>query len=141
MARTDVRRDRTPRVVAVGLWCAAWACVAAAIVLSLAPRSSADPATPGDKLAHLSGYSVMALCFLTAAVWAPGRGRGRLRDRPGRVVGGVIGFSFCLELLQPLVGRTADVGDAAANALGAALGWALWVWLRRRREKRWPAPG
>jgi VanZ family protein len=140
MARTDVGRDRTPRVLGVGLWCAAWACVAAAIVLSLAP-SSTDPATPGDKLAHLSGYAVMALCFLTAAVWAPRRGRGPIPDRPGKVVGAVMGFSFCLELLQPLVGRTADVADAAANSLGAALGWALWAWLRRRLEKRSPGPG
>lgn len=141
MARTDVRRDRTLRLLRAGLWCAAWACVAAAIVLSLAPRSSTDPATPADKLAHLSGYAVMALCFLAAAVWAPVRGRGRWPDMPGRVVAAVIGFSLCMELVQPLVGRTADIADGVANALGAALGWALWSALRRRLEGRSPGPG
>ena len=137
MARAHVR-ERSRRL-GIALWCAAWACAAAAIVLSLTPQPSTDPATPADKLVHLGGYAVTRLFWLLSAVWAPVRGPGPVRDHPERVVAAVVAFSLCLELAQPLVGRTADVVDGAANALGAALGWGLWRALRARLEEEGPA--
>jgi VanZ family protein len=134
MVRSDLSRSGSRRL-GVALWCAAWACVGAAILLSLTPQSSADPATPADKLVHLTGYAVTALCFLLSAVWAPVKGPGRLRGRPETVVAAVIGFSLCLEVAQPLVGRTADIVDGAANALGTGLAWGLWRALRGRLER------
>jgi VanZ family protein len=46
-----------------------------------------------------------------------------------------------MELVQPLVGRTADIADGVANTLGAALGWALWSALRRQLEGPSRGPG
>jgi VanZ family protein len=125
-------RTRPARPVQIALWCGAWGSVAAALVLSLAPRPSQDPAIAADKLLHVGGYGVMTLLFLLAAVWLPGRATGRLADRGTWVVASVVAFGLAIEALQPLVGRTAELLDGAANALGAALGWVLWAAARPR---------
>lgn len=136
MSRTKPapRGSGPARTAEVAVWCAAWASVAAALVLSLAPRGSEDPGVAADKLLHMGGYGVMSLLFLLAAVWLPGRGAGRWGDRAAPVVASVLAFGVAIEAAQPFVGRSGEVLDGVANALGAALGWVLWFVVRRRSE-------
>jgi VanZ family protein len=125
-------RTRPTRIAEVAVWCGAWGSVAAALLLSLRPRAPQDPAVAADKLLHVGGYAVMSLLFLLAAVWLPGRGAGRWGDRGAPVVASVLAFGLAIEAAQPFVGRSGEVLDGVANALGAALGWVLWSVARRR---------
>ncbi len=83
------------------------------------------PATGWDKLDHLATFAVLALLAVGAF---PGR-----RAAIGL---GLLGYGVAIELIQAWVpGRSAEVGDAVADALGIALGMAVAVLLRRPRER------
>jgi len=80
-----------------------------------------------DKWLHAAGYAVLA-ALVAAAVLA------RTRRRHLVVLVAVVGYGALVELLQiPVAGRSGDPMDALANAVGAALGLALWWGIVRRR--------
>ena len=90
---------------------------------SLSPRgSSGDPGAVGipDSIAHIVAYAVVI--FFRAAtpsanlVW------------PGFAV---LVWSILIELLQPLVGRSANLHDVLANATGVIVGILIGYSLRR----------
>ena len=104
-----------------------WGGVAVAVVIAVV-AASLVPASAGtgggfpagaDKLLHLVGYA--ALSFSVAAA---------LRTRTVRVLAAVVvavaALGAGVELLQPLVDRTASLLDAAANLGGATAGVAIW---------------
>jgi VanZ family protein len=93
---------------------------------------------PGPELPDLNAFGIdkvghFALFFVGAFVW--------LRAWPrstARVLAGGLVFAILAEVYQglmPLLGRTADPFDVAANAVGLVAGALLWRWLRHR-----PAP-
>jgi VanZ family protein len=96
------------------------------------------PTTPGlfglgvDKPVHALSY---ALLGGLAAAW-----RGRDGVALVGVVVAVAGFGAGVEVAQLAVpGRTASMGDAAANFVGAVVGvagWRLWRRSRRRPPER-----
>lgn len=97
------------------------AAVIAALTLGPVPETGA----PGsDKAHHLMAFA--ALAFPLPAV--------RPRLAPW-VVLGVICYGGFIELIQPSLGRQAELGDLAADAagavLGAAAGVALGLWRTR----------
>lgn len=49
---------------------------------------------------------------------------------------GAIAYGVVIEVMQPTVGRTAEVGDVLANSLGAITGAALGAMLRVLRTRR-----
>ena len=92
-------------------------------VASLSPQSPAIETGFGDKLDHLAAYSVLSL--LVALGWSG-------RVVPGVIVGAAVGFGGLLELLQPFSpGRQSDWADFAVNWLGALIGLAIAVLVRR----------
>ncbi|AHG04696.1 antibiotic resistance protein VanZ [Halobacterium sp. DL1] len=100
-----------------------WGAVAAAVGLvvvaaSLVPGStgaaSALPAN-ADKLLHAGGYA--ALSFSVAAAM-----RARTVRTLAVVVLAVAALGGAVELVQPAVGRTLSLLDAAANLVGASVG-------------------
>lgn len=104
-------RGESGRRVAFALWCLAWVVVA---VLLLTPLDA--PATPGgDKVAHLVVFGGLAF----GAIGFCRRGRTLAILAAVTLAGG-----WGLELAQGLVpSRQVELGDAVANAGGAALGF------------------
>lgn len=104
---------------------ARWALVGVVVAVlawgSLSPSRLVTRASEGfpygDEGLHVASYAVLALAFTYA--WLPERPRPLRR---GLVVfAGVLAFGLLMEVLQSQVPqRTPDVGDAAANAIGAA---------------------
>ena len=87
----------------------AWALLIA--VAMLIPPASMSSPPGGDKLHHLVAFAVLG-CL---AVLAGPR-------RPPMVIAFALIYGAALEVLQPLTGRHAELGDAVADASGAALG-------------------
>jgi len=103
-----------------------WRVVAALSVLvvlagSLAPGSAAGGLPAGaDKLLHAVGYAAIALSLAGA----------RRAETPRALVAVVVAAALLgvgVEVVQPVVGRTASVLDAAANLAGATAGAAGWT--------------
>lgn len=85
-----------------------------------------------DKLEHFTCYGVLAALMLRGWVrqGAVTLGAGLLVE----LVAG--GWGLYLEFLQRMTGyRTFDLWDAASNALGAALGLAVWTMLASRQRR------
>lgn len=73
-----------------------------------------------DKLLHFGGYAGLALLFMLAF-------------RPRRALPALLilaGISYLIEMLQPLNLRSRDLGDAAANTLGIAIGATVGLLIR-----------
>ena len=106
-----------------------WRVVAAAVavvvvVASLVPAEAGATGglPPGvDKLLHLVGYA--ALSFSDSAAL-----RAQTVHKLGAIVVGVALLGAGVELVQPTVGRTASLLDAAANLAGAMAGVSVY-WL------------
>ena len=108
-----------------------WVLVAGVVWLSLTPAPPQVDLPASDKLGHAGMYLLLTLWFA------------QLYRRPshGRWALGFAALGAALELAQGLTGaRSPEVLDAAANAMGAALGWALagtgagrWLLLLERR--------
>jgi VanZ family protein len=134
-------------------WCrrAAPAVVAAVVlVASVSEPSPGGPPTPspfgipGDKLLHGGAYAALAAALgvglATPGGWllAAGAPLGARQRRliVALAVLGAVGYGLAMEGVQyPLPFRTFDLLDAAANAVGAALGALAWLagaGLRRR---------
>lgn len=116
----------SPRLLAL-IW-------TACIVVGLTLPGSAMPSTrlwEFDKLIHAGLFFVLIL------LWLPALTRGRL-DRGLGVLAVILAFSVLTELYQGMLpfGRQADMLDAAADSVGAAIGFVLWVPLRKAMD-RW----
>jgi VanZ family protein len=120
MTPTDCSFVRMPKTHLIRV-----AAGSAAIVIAAASLSSQSPAIEtgfGDKLDHLSAYSVLSLLALG---WSG-------RFAPGVIVGAAVGFGGLLELLQTFSpGRQSDWADFAVNSLGALSGLAVAILVRR----------
>ena len=79
-----------------------------------------------DKLVHLVLFMVLAL------LWLPALSRGRF-DRGLAILSMLVAFSILTEIYQGLLpfGRQADMLDAAADAVGALVGFVVWLIARR----------
>ena len=114
--------------IAARVLCNRWAVRLAAVVsglgivvvMLLPPTTLTPPAVGGDKLHHMVAFAVLGL--LVALAWRP---------RLVVTAGGVTLYGAALELLQPLTGRHAELGDVVADAVGAVLGAGLAVLLIR----------
>ena len=93
-----------------------WGMVAAVVVLSLIPIS-VDLGGNRDKLAHATAYG--GLSFWFGMIHAS-------RRRQLAIAVALVAMGVILEFLQRLTDyRSFEVADMLANAIGAALGWAL----------------
>ncbi|RMD71428.1 MAG: VanZ family protein [Gammaproteobacteria bacterium] len=100
--------------------------MAAVVLLSLTPAPPAG--TSHDKLGHAMAY------FLLMAWFA------QIHRRRWLIALGLLGLGIALEYLQILTGRSFEVLDMAADALGIFLAWVLvrgrlargLAWLDRR---------
>jgi len=113
---------------ALWLWAPVVGVVAAILYLSVIrrPLGWAELPLHTDKLGHLAAYGVLS--FLLA------RALGAHRSGASVAVAAAAwasAYGGVLEVVQPMVGRTADFLDLAASLLGAALAAALWVRLGR----------
>jgi len=89
-------------------------------VLSLLPTDRLPEFTASiwDKAQHAAGFAVLG----TLGLWAYPGGVGH----SARVVLGLLALGVAIELAQGASGwRHADAGDALADAVGVAVGWAL----------------
>ena len=90
---------------------------------SLSPRGTAgDPSTVGipDYFAHIVAYASVILFAVVrpaAPLFWP--------------IITVLAWSCVIELLQPLVGRSGNLHDLGANAIGVFVGWIAGQLLRR----------
>ncbi|MDE2996326.1 MAG: VanZ family protein [Bacteroidota bacterium] len=84
-----------------------------------------------DKLVHGALFLVLALLWLAAG------SRGRL-DRGLGIFAIILAFSVITELYQGMLpfDRHPDMYDSAADAIGAVIGFGLWLPLRARLD-RW----
>jgi VanZ family protein len=113
------------------LWAAAFGIVLATIAYSLGQAPAQLNAFPqADKVFHTAAYAAMALLWLLAAVWRPGRGPGVIAGDAVAVVICAILLGATIEVAQHFVDRSADVVDALADAAGATIGYLVWVGLR-----------
>ncbi len=87
---------------------------------SLSPPGSAGDPGSADKAMHIIAYAIIVLPLALV----------RSRTRIWSAVGILI-WSGCIELLQPLFGRSSSVSDVIANASGILLGLSLAVFLSR----------
>ena len=125
---TDVQR----RLIG---WLPAVAWAATLFLFSSAP-SLPTPADVGDKVMHGGAYAVLgALCLLGITGW-----RWHSITLASALVAWLVATMYGVtdEVHQSFVpGRTPDVGDVVADAMGAALAVGLlWAWaiLARRRS-------
>jgi len=110
-------------------WIAIGVYAAAVLVLSLAPVPVPPSVSHLDKVVHLCEY------FLFAWLLVQGVRTSRMPERHYLLWAWIYATSYGLliELLQALVPwRSAEVGDAIANAIGAALG----VWLGQQYPRK-----
>lgn len=118
-----------------------WSAVTVAVVLWLTlspdPLPDSDMSWPEgtDKVVHglmfLGVY--LSVCFdITRRMW--GKTPGRIVDKWARInlAGWVMLLGALIEIMQPLSGRTCDLADFIADAVGALAGLALSGWLMKR---------
>lgn len=115
------------------LWRSPWLHLGLWLVLIFGLSSIPDLTPPGprvsglDKLFHAGEYAVLG------ALWGRALGLRRHGFWLGLALG--LGVGSLDELHQGRVpGRETDVLDALADATGAALGCAFWVWFSRRDQ-------
>ena len=126
--------DRIDRV----LWAAAILCVALTLWLSLVEAPPGTSAFGGaDKGEHAFAYFWTALLILLAAVWRPGRGDGVLARWQWWVVAAMVLAGGAIEIVQPFVGRKAELADWVAEIVAVALATGV-LWLLRRRAAAGP---
>jgi len=112
----------------LSLWAPVVVVAAAILYLSVIrrPLGWAELPLQSDKLGHLAAYGVLSF-LLARALGARHSGASVAVSAAAWATA----YGGLLEVVQPMVGRTADFLDLAASLLGAALAAALWVRLRR----------
>jgi VanZ family protein len=130
-----VRAARRIAVVDRVLWVAALAVAGATIVWTLGPEPPDAGAIPSvDKLFHATAYVATVFLLLLAADWRPGRGSGRFPGTAVWICVVAVVAGGALELVQHVTGRDAELLDWVADAVGVAVAFGVWVWIRRRRD-------
>ena len=79
-----------------------------------------------DKAWHFLGYGALTGTLLLAAVWRPGRGRGRFPRAGLSVALLVLAVAWLTEALQSPFGRDVETMDALADLAGVTLSFAGW---------------
>ena len=106
------------RTVALGLTCLLAAVIAAA---TLTPQTALTTGPAGvDKVYHAVAFAGL---MLPTATWRP---NALIWMIPAALL-----FGGTIEVIQPLVGRSADIGDFIADAVGVLAGTAVGFTLRR----------
>ena len=99
--------------------------VAAAFFVAAVQRDVGMVSRVWDKAIHAAGYAVFGVLALRAA---HGGWRDPLRGAVALAAAVTIGHGACVELLQTLVPwREGSVGDLAADAVGFAIGLAVYA--------------
>ncbi len=121
-------------------WMSVSVYAAALLVVTLMPLNHPGRTVPRiDTALHFAAWTVLA--FLTTIAWA--KSRPPIGAAALATIAAVC-FGALLEVLQPLTGRTAEMLDLAADAVGAALGAsaaALAAWSGQRMAQRRGNPG
>ncbi|TWG89124.1 VanZ family protein [Cupriavidus gilardii J11] len=103
-----------------------WLCLAAVLTLALLPPATPMPTTGWDKSNHL-------LAFATLLVL----GRQAYPTRAWTLAAGLLAYGGLIEWLQSLTPyRYADWSDLLADAVGMAVGWALYAVARGIGQRR-----
>jgi VanZ family protein len=129
------RTTGRPLLTRVSLWAPVVAYLLAIFVVSSMPQPPGMPAAVGDKSLHLAAYAVLGVLLVRAL------SGGRAAGVNGRVVtwAALLATAYGLtdEVHQAFVpGRTADVRDLLADAVGATVGaLACYAWARARRGR------
>lgn len=98
------------------LWVLFAVAAAAVLYFTLQPGPGGGPFTWWDKLQHFTAYfTLSALAGLAARSWREALLYAVLLAAAG----------YLLEIVQSYVGRSYDLADAAANALGCAAGFLI----------------
>ncbi len=103
------------------------------VVLSVRPDPPVPDAPLADKVTHVLAYAGTTFVLLLAAVWRPGRGDGPFSKAAAIVAVAFLVLGAGLEIVQGLevfAQRSAEPGDAVANAAGVVIGWGGWRGLR-----------
>lgn len=109
-------------------WAAVGVYMVALFIASSLPTLPDIPGQPSDKLFHGVAYAGFGLVSLVAV--ADGRWRKVTPGRAAVALAITAGYGACTEVQQLfVVGRSAEVADAVADAVGAgvAIG-AAWAW-------------
>lgn len=112
-----------------------FACLGGITLMSLLPPSQAQvPLTVSDKILHIAAYT--AAGFLTFLVQVSKADRSGIHTLVTSVLLCVL-LGGIIEILQPLTGRSMELLDVGADAVGALLGSGiavLLVFLQNRRD-------
>lgn len=92
------------------------------------PASTATVFSP-DKLAHVLAYGGLAIILYSYLAGQPGRFRNCSPCAWMAALAGSASIGILIEIAQGLfvAGRAGSLGDAAANVLGAVLGYAVFL--------------
>jgi VanZ family protein len=120
------------RILLLLFW---FSCLVVITDMSLLPPSQAQvPLTVSDKILHIAAYA--AAGFLTLLVGASGPEISGIHPAVASI-GLCIILGAVIEILQPLTGRSMELLDVGADALGAVLGSAaavLLIFLKTGRD-------
>ena len=129
MADTGQVASRSIRQLSVA-GCAALY-VAAFVATHLPPSRVPGGGLINDKILHLIGYAGLGLATWWA--WSVGLRRGRSAGVFLGLWAIVLCYALVDELTQPIVGRSFEWGDLAADAVGALVGLSAARFFVRRR--------
>lgn len=123
LASPDRRLIRAALALSLGL-------AVLAGVLMLIPNAGSRPLFPlADKLAHALAF--LAICLPVATV---------VPQRTGWIAAVALTYGALIEVIQPSFGRSAELWDLVADAVGIALAIALGRWLHPRLTARRRSP-
>lgn len=109
-------------------------CLGGITIMSLLPPSQAQvPLTVSDKILHIAAYT--AAGFLTLLVQASRADRSGIHSLGTSVLLCVL-LGGIIEILQPLTGRSMELLDVGADAVGALLGSGIAVLLVSLQNRR-----
>lgn len=119
------------RTIDVVLWILSSALLASLVLLSLGPGGGRSGIWALDKLWHGVGYGALTGAWLLAAAWRPGRGPGVLPHAGPPIAFSAAALGGLLEILQGMIGRSADPFDWVANLVGIFVVSLAWMLARR----------
>ncbi len=124
MSRPRPQRARWPWLA--GYW------LLMAVGSHLPQESAAAPILGHDKLVHFAAFAVLAWLL---AWWDSGRAHSLGWRRAGQLFAILIAYGIADELTQPYFGRSCDIFDLVADALGSLTGLAVFAKLQSRGQR------
>ncbi len=125
-------------MVDAALWAASFALFVLSLLFSWGPQPPSPNVSWFDKVWHGVGYGALTGTLLLAAVWRPGRGRGRFPRAALRIALLVLALAWLTEALQAPFHRDIEVLDAEADLAGVLFGFLAWrVIFRQWRRAPW----